>query len=272
MKTPAGVTALLFIHSRRPSTTLRVSIWFWQNCSRSVCTIPFAEASRPSGQKAGGGFCSVGNFCSLKELRNSELHGSYMQLIRKTGGAIDWSVWWNLLSISVKKIRGLRLQVLVFGDFVLGSLFSGSIHFLKLNINLRSDYAIDMSITRLIIESNVINKLNFEILSYVCCCYLHIVLYQLEPITRFNVRSKSHARLVGEKEGNKNERKVREMVAYCTNWTMAWHRSCICTLTKHVVSANHRVIHRNVIITINNCHVRYKWQPRHNANVIPLLL
>ena len=29
-------------------------------------------------------------------------------------------------------------------------------------------------------------------------------------------------------------------------------------LTKHVVSANHRVIHRNVIITINNCHVRYK--------------
>ena len=166
------------------------------------------------------------------------------------------------MSLICLSFRGLRVRVFVFGIY----------SFLKLNINLRSDYAIDMSITRLIIESNVINKLNFEILSYVCCCYLHIVLYQLEPITRFNVRSKSHARLVGKKEGNKNEGKVREMVAYCTNWTMAWHRSCICTLTKHVVSANYRVIYRNVIITINNCHVRYKWQPRHNANVIPLLL
>ena len=118
-------------------------------------------------------------------------------------------------SSSSLSFRGLRVGVFVFGIY----------SFLKLNINLRSDYAIDMSITRLIIKcqikSNVINKLNFEIFSYVCCCYLHIVLYQLEPITRFNVRSKSHARLVGEKEGNKNERKVREMVAYCTNWTMA---------------------------------------------------
>ena len=26
--------------------------------------------------------------------------------------------------------------------------------------------------------------------------------------------------IVGEKEGNKNEREVREVVAYCTNWTI----------------------------------------------------
>ena len=45
---------------------------------------------------------------------------------------------------------------------------------------------------------------------------------------------------MGEKEGNKNEREVREVVAYCTNWTIELHRSCICNLTKYVVSAYHK--------------------------------
>ena len=66
-------------------------------------------------------------------------------------------------SSSSLSFRGLRVGVFVFGIY----------SFLKLNINLRSDYAIDMSITRLIIESNVINKLNFEILSCVLLLPTH---------------------------------------------------------------------------------------------------
>ena len=154
MKTPAGVTVSLFIYSSRCSTTLRVFIWFWQNCSRRVCTIPFAKASRPSEQRARGGFCSVGNFRSLNAisftrknligrgtfgeiffLRNSELRGSYRHLIRGRGGAIDRSVWWHLLSISVKKKRGSSSSGLSFRRLRCGVFVFEVYSFLKLKIN-----------------------------------------------------------------------------------------------------------------------------------------